>query len=148
MSTRYFALVIGILYLLVGVAGFVPGLYTMPPPDAPSLAVDGGYGYLFGLFPVNILHNLVHLAIGALGVLAYRSLPGAIRFSRGLAIFYGVLTVMGLFPVLQTTFGLMPLFSHDVWLHGVTMLAAVYFGWLARPAGRDIAARPTAAAHP
>jgi hypothetical protein len=33
--------------------------------------VANGYGYLFGLFPVNLVHNLFHLLIGLLGIGAY-----------------------------------------------------------------------------
>ena len=130
MGTRTFALVIGIAFLAAGVLGFVPGAVHPPHPGAPDLRVDGGYGYLLGLFPVNVLHNLVHLIVGVAGVASYRSLPMAIRFSRGLAIFYGVLTIMGLIPGLGTTFGLIPIFGHDVWLHGVTAAVAAYFGWI------------------
>lgn len=45
--------------------------------------------------------------------------------------FYGALAVMGLIPGLDTLFGLVPIFGHDVWLHAVTAAAAVYFGWFA-----------------
>jgi uncharacterized protein DUF4383 len=128
MHTRYFALVIGIVYLLVGVAGFVPGL--LAPHEGPSdLAVESFHGRLFGVWPVNILHNIVHLGIGLWGVVAYRSFAGARLFSRCLAVLYGVLAVMGLIPVLNTTFGLIPLHGNDVWLHALTALVAAYFGW-------------------
>ncbi len=38
---------------------------------------------------------------------------------------------MGLIPVLNTSFGLIPIFGHDVWLHALFALAAAYF-WRAR----------------
>lgn len=129
MITRNFAITMGVIYLLVGVLGLIPGMISAPPPEAPPVAVGTGYGYLMGLFPVNVLHNLVHLAIGIWGLAAYRSVAHAVTFSRGLAIFYGILTVMGLIPVLKTTFGLIPLFSHDIWLHAVTAAIAAYFGY-------------------
>lgn len=128
MGARYFALIAGIAYVLVGLMGFIPGLVAAPG-TGPDIAVDAGYGYLLGLFPVNVLHNLVHLAVGIWGLLSYRSISGARAFSRGLAIFYGVLTLMGLFPVLNTTFGLIPIFSHDIWLHALTAAIAAYFGF-------------------
>lgn len=128
MGARYFALIAGIVYVLVGLMGFIPGM-VMTPGTGPSVAVDAGYGYLLGLFPVNVLHNLVHLAVGIWGLLSYRSAGGARAFSRGLAIFYGVLALMGLFPVLNTTFGLIPIFSHDIWLHALTAAIAAYFGF-------------------
>lgn len=132
MLTRYFALVIGIVYTLIGLLGFVPGMLQAPVGDAPNLAVESGYGYLFGLFPINILHNIVHLIVGVLGIVAYRSFAAARGYSRGLAIFYGLLAIMGLFPVLNTTFGLIPIFGHDVWLHALTAVLAAYFGFVAR----------------
>ena len=137
MNARAFALVIGIAFLAAGVLGFVPGAVHPPHPGAPDVRVDTGYGFLFGLFPVNVLHNLVHVIVGIAGVMSYRSLPSAIRFSRGLTIFYGALAVMGLFPGLYTTFGLIPIFGHDVWLHAVTGAIAAYFGWVEHaPGGR------------
>ena len=127
---RYFALILGIVYLIVGILGFFPAALQPIGPAAPNLAVDAGYGRLLGLFPVNILHNVVHLGVGLWGLLAYRSLGGSIGFARGLAIFYGLLAVMGLIGGLNTTFGLIPIFGHDVWLHALTALAAAYFGFM------------------
>ena len=132
MATRYFALGVGIVYVLVGVLGFVPA-FLSPPPADPDLAVDTLYGLLLGLFPVNVLHSIVHLIIGVAGVVAYRSYSGARAYAQTLAIVYGLLAIMGLIPVLNTTFGLIPLFGHDVWLHAVTAIAAAYFGFRARP---------------
>jgi hypothetical protein len=129
MMTRNVVLTIGILYLLVGLAGFVPALSSAPPVGAPTLAADTAYGYLLGLFPVNGLHNLFHLGIGIWALSAYRSLPKSITFSRGLAILYGLLTVMGLIPALNTAFGWIPLFGHDVWLHAATAAIAAYVGY-------------------
>jgi len=132
MRARYFALIAGIVYLLVGIVGFIPGLTTAPMSGSPALSVDASYGYVFGLFPVNILHNLVHLLIGLWGVLAYGSFGAARGFSRSLAIIYGILTIMGLIPGLDTVFGLVPLFGNDIWLHALTAIIAAYFGWFVR----------------
>ena len=129
MNARTFALVFGIVYALVGVLGFVPGFNQPTPPGAPSLAVDTGYGYLLGLFPINVLHNLVHLLVGFLGLAAYTSFSAARTYARGLAIVYGLLTLMGLVPGLNTTFGLIPLFGNDIWLHALTAALAAYFGF-------------------
>lgn len=136
MATRYFALAVGIVYLLVGIMGFIPGV-VQQQAGAPDLAIETGYGYLLGLFPVNVLHNIVHLAIGAWGLASYRSFNGSRVFARGLAIFYGLLAIMGLIPGLNTTFGLIPIFGNDVWLHALTALIAAYFGFAAQPARAD-----------
>ena len=138
MAIRYFAIAAGLVYVLAGLMGFVPGVNVPGPPDAPDLTVDSFYGYLMGLFPVNILHNLVHLAIGAWGIWGYANgIPGSRMFARGLAVVYGILAVMGLIPVLNTTFGLIPIFGHDVWLHAGTALLAAYFGWFHHVDARD-----------
>ncbi|HEX6292881.1 MAG TPA: DUF4383 domain-containing protein [Herpetosiphonaceae bacterium] len=130
MGTRYFALIAGIVYLLVGLLGFVPPLLSAY--TGPDLAVDAFAGNLLGLFPINVLHNLVHLAIGAWGIFSYRSFSGSVAFARGLAIFYGLLTILGLIPVdaIRTTFGLIPIHGADVILHALTALAAAYFGFV------------------
>ncbi|MBD1874222.1 DUF4383 domain-containing protein [Nodosilinea sp. FACHB-131] len=48
MSVRLFALISGIVYVLVGLLGFVP-TFVAAPEVAPALAVEAGYGYLLGL---------------------------------------------------------------------------------------------------
>jgi hypothetical protein len=136
MTARSFALAAGITYVLVGALGFLPGITQPPPAGSPDLVVGSGYGYLLGLFPINLLHNLVHLAVGIAGLAAYRSRGGARAFARGLAIFYGLLAVMGLVPGLDTTLGLIPIFGHDIWLHALTALLAAYFGFAAPAAVR------------
>ena len=129
MSTRNFALMAGVIFLLVGIMGFLPGLRTTPPGDVPHVAVDAAYGYLFGLFPVNVIHNFVHMAIGAWGIAAYRTLPRAAGFARGLTIIYAIFAIMGFIPALNNVGGLVPLFGHDIWLHALTAAVAAYFGF-------------------
>ena len=97
MSTRYFSLVLGIIFLLVGIAGFVPGLLQTPEPAA-DVEVTQSFGRLMGLFPVNALHNVVHIIFGIWGIAAYRSYTGARGYSKAVAIIYAVLAVMGSFP--------------------------------------------------
>jgi len=138
MNTRLFALIVGIVYLVVGIAGFIPGLVAH---EDHELVVNAGEGLLLGIFPINVLHNLVHLLVGALGVLAYRTFDASRLYARGLAIFYGLLAVMGLIEAadLHTMFGLVPIFGNDVWLHALTAIVAAYFGWGPVPARSDVA---------
>jgi hypothetical protein len=128
---KMFALILGILYVIGGLAGFVPAL-SPHSHDMPPIAVDSFYGKAMGLFPVNILHNLVHLGIGAWGIIGSRSIDGARMFGKGLAVFYGLLAILGLIPATNTMFGLVPLYGNDVWLHAGTALIAAYFGFVAR----------------
>lgn len=134
MNARRFALILGIIYLVVGVAGFIPALLQPSATNAPQLAVDSFSGRLLGLFPVNLLHTLVHLAIGVWGVVAAKGMGAAVIYARSLAVIYGVLAVMGLIPQLNTVFGLVPLYGHDIWLHAGTALIAAYFGFAAKHA--------------
>jgi hypothetical protein len=130
MRTQYFALIAGIVYTVVGLAGLIPGL--MAHHDLPPIAIDSLYGRLLGLFPVNLMHTLVHLLIGIWGVLAWRTYRSARTYGQSLAVIYAVLTILGLIPLTNTLFGLVPLFGHDVWLHAATAIIAGYFGFSSR----------------
>jgi hypothetical protein len=143
-SVQNFALLFGIVYALVGVLGFVPGFLQPTPAEAPGLVVTSSYGYLLGIFPVNALHNLVHIVTGLIGIVGSRASNSARLYSRCVAIVFGVLTIMGFVPGLNTTLGLIPLFGADVMLHALTTLAASYFGWFAGDA-RLARARPVEA---
>jgi hypothetical protein len=132
MNVRRFAMIFGIIYVVVGIAGFIPALIQAPATDSPRLAVDALHGHLLGLFPVNILHTLVHLAIGIWGVMAAKSFGAAVTYSKSLAVIYGALAIMGLIPGLNTMFGLVPLHGHDIWLHAGSALLAAYFGFAAK----------------
>ena len=135
MSTRTFAMIFGIVFLIVGVAGFIPSLTPMPgmTMDADSqVKMTSFFGYELKLFPVNVLHDVVHILFGLWGLLAARSLSGARTYFRGVAIIYAVLTVMGFIPPLNTTFGFIPLYSNDIWLHALLAIVAAYFGWMNR----------------
>jgi hypothetical protein len=133
MSSRTFALIFGIVFILAGIAGFVPAL--VQPADGGEMTM-GGHVMLLGLFPVNAAHNGVHLLFGLWGLAASRSASGALAYARGVAIIYAVLAVAGLIPATQTGFGMVPLYAKDVWLHAALALVAAYFGWVNRsPAG-------------
>ena len=129
-ATRYFALVVGVAFTFAGVGGFIPGITQPPPSDALPLHLHTSYGYLLGLFPVNILHNLFHFGVGLFGLAACRQFSSALLFARFLAIALGILTLMGFIPGLNTTFGYFPLFGHAIWLHGLEAVAAFYLGFL------------------
>jgi hypothetical protein len=119
----------GIAYVSLGLLGLIPAALTPPPADAPPTRFNLLYGYLLGLFPVNVLDSLVHLATGAWGIMAWRGAASLKVFARSLAIFYGALTVMGVIPGMNTLFGMLPMYGHDVWLHAGTAAVATYFGW-------------------
>lgn len=136
MNTRTFARIFGVIFLIVGVGGFIPGLTTAASPH-PDLSVVHGYGHELGLFPVNTLHNIVHLIFGLWGLAAARSLGGARTYGKAVAIIYALFTVMGLVPGLHTTFGLVPLYGADVVLHLLLAAIAAYFGFVRRDVVTD-----------
>ena len=129
MSTRTFALVWGILFLVIGAAGFVPGLLTDHRHE--DVTFDAGLGFLFKLFAVNYAHNAVHLLFGVWGLVASRSLIAAATYGKAVAIIYSVFVIMGLIPAAKiwTTFGFVPLYGHDVWLHALLAAIAAYYGF-------------------
>ena len=146
MSERYCALSIGILFALLGVAGFLPSLVSLPGAAAPNMVdpstttntLAAGYSYVFGLFPTNLLHNIVHIIVGSLGVVSYTSLGGARFFNRGFAIAYVLIALMGLLPFTNTTFGLMPIFGNNVWLNALTAAVAGYYGFVKPTEATDV----------
>jgi hypothetical protein len=131
MSTRRFAMILGVAFLLIGVLGFVPPLLTHPAHGGHTepLRVNAFEGYLLGLFHVNVLHTLVHVLFGVMGILMSHSFDSARLYARIVAVGYGVLAIMGLVPALNTVFGLIPIHGHDVWLHAVIAAASAYFGF-------------------
>ena len=129
MTARSFALIFGILYLGLALLGMMPGFVLPMPAGAPPLRFDVMHGVVLGLFPANMALTVLHLATGAWGLWAYMGNASPKFYAQSLALFYGVLGVMGLVPGLNTVFGLVPLHGHDVWLHLGTAAAAGYFGW-------------------
>ena len=139
MHTRRFAMILGIVFLLVGVAGFIPGVNRAHAPDA-NLTVHGpGHGLLLGLFHVNILHNLIHVVFGIAGLACSGSFLAAKGYARFVAIAYGVLGIMGLISAGNTwnVWGLVPISGHDVCLHLGIAAASAYFGFIHRTVGDE-----------
>lgn len=132
MSTRTFALIFGIVFLAVGALGFIPGMTHMPAMGTHNVTMTNGYGDLLGIFPVNILHNVVHILFGLWGLLASRSAAGAVTYARGVAIIYILLAVLGLIATTETTFGYIPIYGNDVYLHAALAVIAAYFGFVNR----------------
>ena len=143
MNVRTFALIYGLVFALVGIAGFIPALVTPHDAAGHDLTIEQGAGDLLGLFPVNVLHNIVHLAFGVWGLAVYRNTNAAIGYARSVAVIYAVFVVMGFIPRLDTVFGLVPLHGNDMWLHALLAAVAAYFGFV-RHAEPDHINRPAA----
>jgi hypothetical protein len=125
------ALVFGIVFLLIGILGLVaPGGREMGADPAPHI--------LLGIFPVNLLHNIVHLVFGIWGIAASRSFAGAKSYAQIGGVIYLVLAVLGF--IAPTTFVFIPIGGNDIWLHAVLGLALAYFGFTARETARPAVA--------
>jgi Domain of unknown function (DUF4383) len=114
------SLLAGVGFLLAAVVGFVASGMSMEAD--PTLAPKA-----FGIFPVNFLHNSVHLAFGLWGLAAARTHAASRTYCRAAGVIYLVLTVVGF--VAPTGFGLVPLGGADIALHLVlgVVLAGVGF---------------------
>lgn len=124
-AIRYSALSLGLFFLLLGLAGFVPA-FVAPPSFVPA----AGFGYLFGIFPTNYFHNAIGILVGIWGIAAFTSLSGAIVFNRIFAIVYGAAAILGIIPFTNTLFGLTPIFGNNVWLNMIAAAIAFYFGFI------------------
>ncbi|WIA99533.1 DUF4383 domain-containing protein [Curtobacterium sp. MCBA15_012] len=133
--TQKGALVFGVVFLIVGIAGFIPGL-TMDM-GSMSMAGHGSMALLLGLFQVSVLHNIVHLLFGVVGLLAARTATGARLYLLVGGIVYLVLFVYGLFTAGMTGgANFVPLNSADNVLHAVLAVAMIVLGLLLPRAGR------------
>ena len=139
------ALAVGIVFLLVGIAGFIPGI-TTSYGDLGFAGQDSG-AKLIGLFQVSILHNIVHQLFGVVGVAAARSWAGARGYLVGGGAVYLVLWLYGLLVDKQSGANFVPLNAADDWLHLLLGLGMIALGMvLARrrshdPVGHDEALR-------
>jgi len=117
------AMLFGIVFLLVGILGFtvVGGMNMGDAANAPKL---------LGLFPVNVLHNFVHLLFGVLGLAAARSFSGAQLYCKAGGVIYLVLALLGVID--PTTFGLIPIGGNDIWLHALLGLVLAGVGFTAK----------------
>lgn len=127
--SRSYTLCIGVAFILAGVGGFIPLITTQGDTTAPELIFNSNYGYLLGLFPVNLLHNLFHFVAGITAIWMASDDVRAQQYCQIIGIILLVFTIMGSLPELSTALGLMPLFGHDVWLHGLEAGLALYLGF-------------------
>ena len=109
------ALVVGAVFILVGVAGFIPGLTQNL--DAIAWAGNESDASLLGVFDVSVLHNLVHLAFGLLGVAAARASIWARTFLIWGGATYLALAVYGMVIDRASAANFVPLNTADNWLH-------------------------------
>lgn len=109
------ALIIGVVYLLVGIAGFfVTGFDNFTEHDHSQTLLG---------FALNPLHNIVHVVIGLAGVLLWRTRSGARLYGWLLGIGYGATAVYGFLVADNPETNILNINQADNWLHVVSALA-------------------------
>ena len=110
------AIIFGIVMLVIGVLGFVPVVNTAGPSGT-------SYTLLLGIFAVNPVHNLIHLATGAVALAA--GLYGSGAYARMYFLVFGVVytlvTLVGITGVFfdghGSLLGIAPINGADNALH-------------------------------
>ena len=134
-SVQKGAALVGIVFLVVGVAGFIPGITTQYSQLMFASHLSGAQ--LFGIFQVSVLHNLVHLLFGVAGLVLARTPLRARNFLLYGGMVYFVLFFYGVLIEYQSTANFVPFDDADNVLHfvlGAGMIALSFLldrgpGW-------------------
>jgi hypothetical protein len=120
------AMAVGVVFLAVGVLGFIPGITT----NYASMMVASHHSeaLLLGLFQVSILHNVVHLLFGVAGLVMARSASAARSYLIAGGIIYLVLFVYGLIVDQESTANFVPVNPADDILHLVLGVGMIGLG--------------------
>jgi hypothetical protein len=122
------ALAVGIVFLVVGVLGFVPGITS--DYDTLVVAGHGSEAMLLGIFQVSVLHNVVHLLFGVAGILLARRSDTARTYLLAGGAIYLVLWVYGLLIDHESSANFVPVNNADNWLHLLLGLGMIALGLL------------------
>ncbi|HEX6060157.1 MAG TPA: DUF4383 domain-containing protein [Gemmatimonadaceae bacterium] len=117
------ALIFGWAFVGVGVLGFLVTGASME--DDPLLAPR-----LLGLFPLNVMHNVVHLLLGVWGIASAGSFAASKSYAVGAGTIYLLLAVLGVFS--PSMFGMVPIGGNDIWLHLLFGLPLLAVGLMAK----------------
>lgn len=109
------AAVVGTTFVLVGIAGFVPGI-TQNAADIEFAGHDSP-AELLGVFQVSVLHNLVHLLFGIAGLAAARRMRASRSYLVGGGLIYLALALYGAIIDRTDDANFVPLNTADDWLH-------------------------------
>jgi hypothetical protein len=121
-------LVVAVVFLLVGVLGFIPGITT----NFGDMTFAGHHSdaQLLGVFQVSVLHNIVHLLFGVVGLAMARTADQARLYLIGGGAIYLVLWLYGLVVGQDSGANFVPLNSADDWLHLVLGIGMIGLGFL------------------
>ena len=106
------ARLVGVVFLLVGIAGFIPGL-TTNLYDGLEFAGNDGNAELLGIFQVSVLHNIVHILFGIAGLALAATASGARTYLIGGGAVYLGLFLLGIVGAGDW----IPADDADNWLH-------------------------------
>ena len=117
------AILFGIVFLAVGILGFVPAVTT----DV------NGMPMLLGIFHVNAAHNFVHIASGVVFLLCGMAGPGPSRtFFKIFGVVYAIVAIWGFAVGNGNTLFVVSNNPAVTWLHVVLALAMLYLGFVAK----------------
>ncbi len=122
------AAVVGVVFLIVGIAGFIPGITTNY--DQLTWAGHESDALLLGLFQVSVLHNVVHLLFGIAGIAAAASFNAARSYLIVGGFIYLALFVYGLLVDANGAGNFVPVNNADNWLHLVLGIGMIALGAL------------------
>ena len=137
---RTMAGLVGAVFLLVGILGFIPGI-TQQYSSMEFLG-NNSDAKLLGIFEVSILHNIVHLLFGIAGLAMAKATKSATTYLIGGGIIYLVLTVYGTVIDRTSSANFVPVNVADNWLHlvlGIGMIALGLPGRKAADGARTVA---------
>jgi hypothetical protein len=108
-------LLVSLALVLVGIAGFIPGITTHY--SDLEFAGNGSGAELFGTFQVSILLNLLHLLLGLAGLALARTADGARAFLIGGGLLNLLLALYGVLTPQDSSWNFIPLDRDDDILH-------------------------------
>ena len=120
------AAVVGVVFLLVGILGFIPGATTNY--DELNLIGPDSQALLLGLFEVSVVHNIVHLAFGVAGLLAAARASSSVGFLVGGGILYAGVFVYGVLIEQGGDLDILPVNDADNILHLGLALGMIALG--------------------
>lgn len=126
-TARLAATIVAGVFVLVGIAGFIPGLTTNLDEIEFAGHAQTEHTELLGIFHVSVLHNLVHLAFGV-GLFMARSAAGAVTFLVGGGIVYALVLVYGVVIDLDSDWNFIPVDRADNWLHAGLAVGMIALG--------------------
>jgi hypothetical protein len=126
MAVQGAAILVAVVFLLFGALGFVPGVTSHY--DQLVWAGHHSESKLFGIFAVSGLHNVVHLVVGAAGLLLARTYAAARAYLLVGGLVYLGLWIYGLLIDHASSANFIPLNGADNWLHFGLGTVMILFG--------------------